>query len=149
MAAGRSIEAGHLPLWTGSTDTTFTAEQWISRTQKAATASGWTDRVIMSNVFNALHGDALIWYEALPTIGYNNKNWADFKAAFLQTYSTVRTVCTTALNITDIKQGASESAAQYQQALVIKIIDDIKFIAPAVLPVPADQWLASFEAANG
>jgi hypothetical protein len=63
MAAGRSIEAGRLPLWTGSSDTTFTAEQWVSRIQKAATAAGWNDRTIMSNVFNALRGDALIWFE--------------------------------------------------------------------------------------
>jgi len=148
MAAGRSIEAGRLPLWTGSSDTTFTAEQWVSRIQKAATAAGWNDRTIMSNVFNALRGDALIWFEALPTIGYDNDNWEDFKRAFLRTYGTVRTVRTTALNISDIRQGATESAAQYM-ARVIKIIDDIKFIAPAALPVPANPWVASFEAAQG
>ena len=148
MAAGRSIEAGRLPLWTGSADTTFTAEQWVSRIQKAATAAGWTDHTIMSNVFNALRGDALVWFEALPTIGYDNENWNDFKQAFLRTYGTVRTVRTTALNISDIKQGASESAAQYM-ARVIKIIDDIKFIAPAALPVPADPWEDSIEALAG
>ena len=137
--AGRQIEAGRLPLWSGTSDTAFTAEQWIQRIQKAATAGGWTDPVIMSNVFNALRGDALIWYDALPTIGYNSANWEDFKTAFLRTYGTVRTVRTTALNVTDIKQGASESAAQYM-ARVIKIIDDIKFIAPAQLPEPATPW---------
>ncbi len=63
----------------------------------------------------------------------------------------VLTVCTTALNVADIKQGALESAAQHM-ALVIKIIDDIKFIAPAQLlelATPcsdaitgADEWAA-------
>ena len=108
MNAGRQIEAGRLPLWNGTADSAFTAEQWIQRIQKAATAGGWTDPVIMSNVFNALRGDALVWYDALPTIGYNSADWEDFKTAFLRTYGTVRTVRTTALNITDIKQGASE-----------------------------------------
>jgi hypothetical protein len=146
--AGRQIEAGRLPLWSGTSDTAFTAEQWIQRIQKAATAGGWTDPVIMSNVFNALRGDALIWYDALPTIGYNSANWEDFKTAFLRTYGTVRTVRTTALNVTDIKQGASESAAQYM-ARVIKIIDDIKFIAPAQLPEPATPWSDAFTGAAG
>ena len=148
MNAGRQIEAGRLPLWTGTADTTFTAEQWVQRIQKAATAGTWTDEVIMSNVFNALRGNALVWYEALPTIGYNPDNWEDFKIAFLRTYGTVRTVRTTALNITDIKQGVSESAAQYM-ARVIKIIDDIKFIAPAVLPAPPTPWSAPFTGAAG
>ena len=148
MNAGRQIEAGRLPLWNGTADSAFTAEQWIQRIQKAATAGGWTDPVIMSNVFNALRGDALVWYDALPTIGYNSADWEDFKTAFLRTYGTVRTVRTTALNITDIKQGASESAAQYM-ARVIKIIDDIKFIAPAVLPEPATPWTAPFTEAAG
>ena len=146
--AGRQIEAGRLPLWTGSADTAFTAEQWVQRIQKAATAGNWTDDVIMSNVFNALRGDALVWYDALPTIGYDPDNWADFKTAFLRTYGTVRTVRTTALNITDIKQGASESAAQYMSR-VIKIIDDIKFIAPQALPEPAAPWTAPFTEAAG
>ena len=148
MNAGRQIEAGRLPLWSGSNDTTFTAEQWVQRIQKAATAGNWNDEVTMSNVFNALRGDALIWYDALPTIGYNPDLWDDFKTAFLRTYGTVRTVRTTALNITDIKQGATESAAQYM-ARVIKIIDDIKFIAPANLPVPATPWSAAFTGAGG
>ena len=148
MNAGRQIEAGRLPLWNGTSDSAFTAEQWIQRIQKAATAGGWADAVIMSNVFNALRGDALVWYDALPTIGYDSTDWEDFKTAFLRTYGTVRTVRTTALNITDIKQGASESAAQYM-ARVIKIIDDIKFIAPAVLPEPATPWTDPFTGAAG
>jgi len=139
MDAGRSFEAGCPPLWMGLWNTTFTAGQWVSRIQRAATAAaGWIDPVIMSNVFNALRGDSLIWYEALPPIGYNNENSEDFKAAFLRTYCTVRMVCTTALNITDIKQGASESATQYM-ARVIKMIDDIKLLHPQpALKLPMD-----------
>lgn len=43
MAVGRSIEAGSQLLWTGSSDTTFMVEQWVSCIQKAATAAGWNN----------------------------------------------------------------------------------------------------------
>ena len=108
MNASRQIEAGRQPVWNGTADSAFTAEQWTQCIQKVATAEGLMDPVIMSNVFNALCGNAQVWYDALPTIWYNLAYWEDFIMAFLRTNRTVCTVRTTALNITDIKQGASE-----------------------------------------
>ena len=67
----------------------------------------------MSYIFNALKGDALVWYDTLMTLGYNPALWDDFKFAFICPYSTTKTAWTAALNLSDIKQGATEGSARY------------------------------------
>ena len=89
--AGRQLDLARIPVWSGVKDAVFTPEQWIDRIEKAkgANAGAWTNDTTMSYVYNALRGDALTWYEALPTLGYDNADWDDFKAAFLRTYGVV------------------------------------------------------------
>ena len=125
--AGRQLDLARIPVWSGVKDAVFTPEQWIDRIEKAKgpNAGAWTNDTTMSYVYNALRGDALTWYEALPTLGYDNADWDDFKAAFLRTYGTTRTARTAALNLSEVRQGNTESSARYI-ARVIKIIADIR-----------------------
>ncbi len=50
--------------------------------------------------------------------------------------------------VADIKQGASELAAQYM-ARVIKLLDDMKFIAPTQLTELATPWSDAFKGGAG
>jgi len=146
--AGRQVDLSRIPLWSANKEKdSFTAEQWIERIQKARVAGNWTEPATMSYVFNAMRGDALMWYDALPTLGYNNEEWNSFKEAFLRTYGTTRTVRTAALNLSDIRQAANEPAAKYI-ARVIKIITDLKAMAPEQIPEPAQPWTAAVLAAE-
>jgi hypothetical protein len=139
--AGRQLDLARIPIWSGVKDAVFTPEQWIDRIEKAKgnNAGNWTNDTTMSYVYNALRGDALIWFEALPTLGYDNTAWDDFKAAFLRTYGTTRTARTAALNLAEVRQGGSEPAARYITR-VIKIVADIRALAPANLPVPNNPY---------
>ena len=113
-----------------------------------AGAAQWNDATTMSYVFNSLRGDALVWYDALPTLGYDPLVWNDFKAAFIRTYGTTKTARTAALNLSEIKQGTTESAARYISR-VIKLIKDVKDLAPANLPAPAQPFDAAIRALGG
>ena len=138
---GRQVDLARLPLWSGSKDSIFSAEQWIERIDKARapTAGNWTVPTTMSYVYNALRGDAIVWFDALTTLGYDSADWEDFKSAFIRTYGTTKTARTAALNLSDIKQGQTESAARYISR-VIKIISDVKDLAPAALAAPAQPF---------
>jgi hypothetical protein len=148
--ANRQIDLSRIPLWSGTKDTAFSAEQWVERIDKAraANAGNWNDATTMSYVFNALRGDALVWFDALPTLGYDTGVWDDFKAAFIRTYGTTKTARTAALNLSDIKQGPSESSARYISR-VIKLIADVKDLAPALLPQPAQPFADEIRALAG
>jgi Skp family chaperone for outer membrane proteins len=145
LDANRQVENSRLPLWSSVKESAFTAEQWIERISRAKQAGNWNDNVTMSYVFNALRGDALTFFDALPTLGYRPNNYDDFKEAFIKTYGTTRTVRTAALNLTDLRQGGSEPASRYI-ARVIKVVADIQAMAPAVLPQPATPWIAAVTA---
>ena len=139
VEAGRNVDLGRLPLWSGTKDSAFSAEQWAERIDKAKVAGNWTEVQTMSYVFNALRGDALTWFDALPTLGYDIATWDNFKGAFIRTYGTTKTARTAALNLSDIRQGSTEGAAKYMSR-VIKIISDVKDLAPAHLPMPAQPF---------
>ena len=146
--ANQQVEQSRLPLWTSVKESAFTAEQWIERITRARQAGNWNDNVTMSYVFNALRGDALTFFDALPTLGYRQNNFDDFKEAFIKTYGTTRTVRTAALNLTDLRQGGSEPASRYI-ARVIKVVADIQAMAPPILPQPAAPWTADVLAVAG
>ncbi len=144
------MDLARIPIWSGTKDAVFSPEQWIDRIQKAKgpNAGNWTNDTTMSYVYNALRGDALTWYDALPTLGYDNTQWDDFKAAFIRTYGTTRTARTAALNLSEIRQNGSEPAARYI-ARVIKIVADIQALAPANLPAPAVPYIDEIRALAG
>ncbi|MGV0986794.1 MAG: hypothetical protein ACOYB2_19780, partial [Limnohabitans sp.] len=122
-------------------ESAFSAEQWVARIQRAKTSGNWTDAITMSYVFSAMRGEALIWFDALPTLNFDQDNWDGFKGAFLQTYGRVKTVRTAALQLSDIKQSSSDTVASYISR-VIRIVNDIKATSPANLPAPAEPWTA-------
>ena len=148
--ANRQLDLAKIPVWSGQKDSAFSAEQWIERIDKArhANAGNWNNGTTMSYVFNALRGDALVWFDALPTLGYDVEQWAEFKAAFLKTYGSTKTARTAALNLSEIKQGGAESAARYI-ARVIKLISDVKDLAPDLLPQPAQPFAAAIRGLAG
>ena len=150
VRAAQKVSQAQLPLWSGTKDSAFSAEQWVERIDKArhGEAGNWNDVTTMSYVFNALRGDALVWFDALPTLGYNTAVWAEFKEAFIRTYGTTKTARTAALNLSDIRQGSSESAARYISR-VIKLISDVKDLAPANLPAPAAPYPDEIRALAG
>jgi hypothetical protein len=146
----RQAELAKIPIWTGSKSMDqFSAEQWIERIQRARDASTWTDVQTMSFVFNALRGDALLWYDSLKRSGINQNVWADFKTAFLQAYSTIRTTRSTIVNLADVKQGPNESVVAYYPK-VVKAIDDLEsLVAPAGFTPPAAPYHADIVALGG
>ena len=135
----RQAELAKIPIWTGSKSVDqFSAEQWIERIQRAKNASAWNDAQTMSFVFNALRSDALLWYDSLKRSGVNQNVWDDFKAAFLQAYSSIRTTRSTIVNLADVKQGPNESVVAYYPK-VVKAIDDLEaLVSPLGFTPPAN-----------
>ena len=146
----RQADLAKIPIWTGSkTVDQFSAEQWIERIQKAKTASGWTDNQTMSFVFNALRADSLLWYDSLSRSGVDKNVWNDFKTAFLQAYSSIRTTRSTIVNLADVKQQQNEPVVSYYPR-VIKTIDDLESLVPeAGFPTPANPWPAQITGLAG
>jgi hypothetical protein len=142
--AGRQVKNSRLPIWTGNKDS-FTAVQWAERVTRAKQAGTWDDDTTMSYVYNALREKAMDWFSALPTLGYDITTWDGFKVAFLARYDVTRTVRTAAMNLSEIRQGAAEDAADYI-ARVIRLMNDIQTLAPAALPQPAQPWSAEVRA---
>ena len=70
IEAGRQVDQARLPLWSSTKESAFTAEQWIEWITRARNAGTWNEQVTMSYVFNTLRGDALTFFDALPTLGY-------------------------------------------------------------------------------
>lgn len=146
----RQAELAKIPLWTGSKSVDqFSAEQWVERIQRAKDASTWNDAQTMSFVFNALRSDALLWYDSLKRSGVDQNIWEDFKAAFLQAYSSIRITRSTIVNLADVKQGPNESVVAYYPK-VVKAIDDLEaLVAPAGFTPPANPYHADIVALAG
>ena len=126
-----------LPLWSGdSAKDGYTVEQWCKRVDKAAASAGWDAGNTMSYVYNALRGDALRWYESLKRFNINENDWPSVRAEMLDAYSRVQTARTAVVNLSDLKQGASESVTNFGSR-VARIIDDLEILMPAASRVPA------------
>ena len=146
----RQAELAKIPIWTGSKSVDqFSAEQWIERIQRAKDASGWNDAQTMSFVFNALRSDALLWYDSLKRSGVDQNIWVDFRTAFLQAYSSIRTTRSTIVNLADVKQQPNESVVAYYPK-VVKAIDDLEaLVSPAGFTPPANPYHADIVALAG
>jgi len=139
-----------LPLWSGdSAKDGYTVEQWCKRVDKAAASAGWDAGNTMSYVYNALRGDALRWYESLKRFNINDNDWPSVRAEMLDAYSRVQTARTAVVNLSDLKQGTSESVTNFGSR-VARIIDDLKILMPAASRVPAGvPWKAAITALAG
>ena len=90
----------------------------------------------------------MTFFDALPMLGYQQTHFDNFKEAFLKMYGTTLTLRTAALNLTDIKQGATESASCYISR-VMKIVSDIQAMALDALSAPGEPWIAEVMATGG
>jgi len=136
-----------LPLWSGdATKDVYTVEQWCKRVDKAAVSAGWDAGNTMSYVYNALRGEALRWYESLKRFNINDNDWPAVRAEMLDAYSRVQTARTAVVNLSDLKQGASESVTNFGSR-VARIVDNLEILMPAASRVPAGvPWDAAITA---
>jgi len=139
-----------LPLWSGdSAKDGYTVEQWCKRVDKAAASAGWDPANTMSYVYNALRGDALRWYESLKRFNINDNDWPSVRAEMLDAYSRVQTARTAVVNLSDLKQGASESVTNFGSR-VARIVDDLEILMPAAARTPAGvTWADEITALAG
>jgi len=139
-----------LPIWSGdSAKDGYTVEQWCKRVDKAAASAGWDAANTMSYVYNALRGDALRWYESLKRFNINDNDWPAVRAEMLDAYSRVQTARTAVVNLSDLKQGASESVTNFGSR-VARIVDDLEILMPAAARTPAGvAWADEITALAG
>jgi|688.fasta_scaffold60083_1 hypothetical protein len=139
-----------LPLWSGdAAKDGYTVEQWVKRVDKAAVSAGWDAGNTMSYVYNALRGPALRWYESLKRFNINDNDWPAVRAEMLDAYSRVQTARTAVVNLSDLKQGPSESVTDFGSR-VARIVDDLETLMPAASRVPAGvPWDAAITALAG
>ena len=139
-----------LPIWSGdATKDGYTVEQWCKRVDKAAASAGWDAGNTMSYVYNALRGDALRWYESLKRFNVNDEDWPSVRAEMLDAYSRVQTARTAVVNLSDLKQGASESVTNFGSR-VARIVDDLEVLMPAAARTPAGvTWADEITALAG
>ena len=139
-----------LPIWSGdSAKDGYTVEQWCKRVDKAAASAGWDDANTMSYVYNALRGDALRWYESLKRFNINDNDWPSVRAEMLDAYSRVQTARTAVVNLSDLKQGSSETVTNFGSR-VARIVDDLEILMPAASRTPAGvTWANEITALAG
>jgi len=138
--AQRQADFARLPLFYGNDKDTFTAEQWIARIDAIRTAAAWNEQLTQTTVYNALRGDALVWYDAVK-LDIDCNTYVTFKNAFLQAWSKTRTARTTTAVLAGLQQMQNETVTNFY-ARVRKAMDDIislegVFALPAD-PLPAD-----------
>jgi hypothetical protein len=140
----RQSDLAKLPLFSGESKDQFTAEQWIDRIDRAQRASNWTPDQTNTFIYNALRGNALLWYDSLPRTGINRENWNEFRTAFLESWSTVRTTRTATVQLADLKQGQNEPVNTFYPR-VVRAIDDLEALIPGhAFPPPAQPWPQEF-----
>jgi hypothetical protein len=122
----RQADLAKLPLFSGDKTDIFTCEQWISRVQRAKDSSGWNNARTMTYVLNALRGSAFAYTRSINlAAGVNIDDWDSFKAALLDSFSTVRTSRTTTVNISTLIQGQTERVINYY----IRVADSVNDMA--------------------
>ena len=135
-------ELAKLPTFSGDRKTdTFIAEHWLARVDNTRASANWDDARTMTYVFNALRGKAVLWYFSLERSDVDVTVYDQFKAAFLEAYSTVRTVRSTTVTLTDLSQGPAESIVDFY-ARVVKAVKDVEAMIPnGAFNIPAAPWM--------
>ena len=133
-----------LPLFSGNPKDLFTAEQWIERVDRARTTSNWDPAHTNTFIYNALRGNALLWYDSLRRTGIDRDDWNQFRTAFLESWSAVRTTRTATVNLSDLKQGQNEPVTAFYPR-VIKAVDNLEALIPGLaFPLPNPVWPQAF-----
>ena len=103
----------------------------------------------MSYVYNALRGNALLWYEALTRYGVDDKDWDVLKRELLDAYSKVQTTQTAVIGLNNLSQGNDETVIDFG-ARVAKVVNDLDKLMPAAARQPQGiQWPAAVLALAG
>ena len=136
----RQSNLAQLPTFSGDPKDLFTAEQWIERVDRARIASDWDAVHTSTFIYNALRGNALLWYDSLRRTGIDRDDWDQFRIAFLESWSAVRTTRTATVNLSDLKQGQNEPVTAFYPR-VVKAIDDLEALIPGLaFPLPNPVW---------
>ena len=136
----RQSNLAQLPLFSGDAKDQFTAEQWIQRVNRAWVTFDWDADHTATFIYNALCGNALLWYDSLHRTGINREDWDHFRTAFLESWSAVRTTHTATVNLSDLKQGQNEPVTAFYPQ-VVKAIDDLEALVPGLaFPLPNQVW---------
>ncbi len=144
----RQLDLAKLPLYSVNVKDQFTAEQWIERIFHSRMASAWTADQTMAFVFNALHGNALRWFDALKCSGIHRNDWDAFQKAFLASFSTTCTPRIVTGNLADLHQGQTESVVSFNP-WVVKAVDDLEALAGAAFPLPNPLFPEQFTVIAG
>lgn len=144
------LDLAKLPIWSGDVKKDgYTCEQWVERVSRAKETAGWTPQQTMAYVYNAFRGAALLWYEALPRYGIDDKNWDIVKRELLDAYSRVQTTRTAVIGLSNLAQGHDEAVNDFG-ARVAKIVNDLDKLMPDAARQPQGvTWPAAMLALNG
>jgi len=122
----QQADLAKLPLFSGDKTDIFTCQQWISRVQRAKDSSGWTNARAMTYVSNALRGSAFAYTRSINLASdVDIDSWNSFKAALLDSFSSVRTSRTTTVKISTLIQGQTKRVINYY----IRVADSINDMA--------------------
>ncbi len=84
----------------------------------------------MAYIYKALRRSALLWYEALPPYGIDDRDWNVVRTELLDAYSRVQTTRTAVIGLSNLNKGADEPVDDFG-ARVAKVINDLDRLMPA------------------
>ena len=150
LPALMQVDLAKLPIWSGDVKKDgYTCEQWVERVDRARATAGWTPQQTMAYVYNALRGSALLWYEALPRYGIDDKDWTVVRVELLDAYSRVQTTRTAVIGLSNLNQSNDESVNDFG-ARVAKVVNDLDKLMPQAAREPQGiVWPATLTALNG
>ena len=150
LPALMQVDLAKLPIWSGDPKKDgYTCEQWVERVDRARGTAGWTPQQTMSYVYNALRGSALLWYEALPRYGVDDRNWLVVRVELLDAYSRVQTTRTAVIGLSNLNQNNDEPVNDFG-ARVAKVVNDLDKLMPQAAREPQGvAWPAALTALAG
>ena len=89
------------------------ATEWLHKLMNNKTGAGWTDPQTVTHFRNALRGEVLKWYNALPLLDIDNLDWTRVKAQFERDFRASPTISSVISKLPEIRQKDNESVIQY------------------------------------
>ena len=154
--AQNQVDLGKIPIWYGDKKKdVFIAEHWFDRIHMAKVNAPWTDLQAKMYFFQALRGDAVLWWNVMLDARVDLDTWDILKMKFLETFGTTMTERTAVANVR-LQQGATEAcmifagrvtmamrelkASQWTQTRVPTADLDVHIWGTAAGAMPADFW---------
>ena len=89
------------------------ATEWLQKLMNNRQGAGWTDLQTITHFRNALRGEVLKWYNALPLMDIINLDWQVVKSRFEIDYKASPTVSSVIHKLPEIRQKDNETLNQY------------------------------------